>query len=72
MDTNEEKKNSQKPVKLRFEMNCPLSPLEKGLGIEVEDYVYSSACDFAGLTGLLDIVQTFLPTEKIPLMWTVR
>ena len=38
----------------------------------VEDYLYSSARDFAGLPCLLKIVQTLMPTEKMPLMRTVR
>ncbi|MEI7501995.1 MAG: transposase [Paludibacter sp.] len=48
------------------------NPIRAGIVEKAEDYLYSSARDFAGLPCLLDIVQTLMPTEKMPLMRTVR
>jgi len=48
------------------------NPVRAGIVDKAEDYLYSSARDFAGLPCLLEIVQTLMPTEKMPLMRTVR
>lgn len=33
----------------------PQNPVEEGLVFSAQDYRYSSACDFAGENGMLDI-----------------
>ena len=48
------------------------NPLRAGIVENSEDYLYSSARDFADKLCLLDIVPVFVPTEKIPLMRTVK
>ena len=48
------------------------NPVRAGIVDKAEDYLYSSARDFAGLSCMLNIVQTMIPTEKLPLMRTVR
>jgi len=46
------------------------NPVRAGIVENPEDYLYSSARDIAGKACLLDIVQ--VPTEKLPLMRTVK
>ena len=48
------------------------NPVRAGIVENPEDYLYSSACDFAGKPCLLDLVPVYVPTEKIPIMRTVR
>ena len=48
------------------------NPVRAGIVENPEDYLYSSARDFAGKPCLLDIVPVYMPTEKIPIMRTVR
>ena len=48
------------------------NPVRAGIVEKAEDYLYSSARDFAGMPCLLEIVQTLMPTEKMQLMRTVR
>jgi len=48
------------------------NPVRAGIVEKAEDYLYSSARDFAGMSRMLNIVQTMMPTEKMPLMRTVR
>lgn len=48
------------------------NPVRAGIVENPEDYLYSSARDFAGKSCLLDIVPVYMPTEKIPIMRTVR
>ena len=48
------------------------NPVRAGIVENPEDYLYSSAWDFAGKTCLLDIVQVYMPTEKLPIMRIVK
>ena len=48
------------------------NPVRAGIVENPEDYLYSSATDFAGKQCILDIVQMILPMDKLPLMRTVR
>jgi len=48
------------------------NPVRAGIVEKAEDYLYSSARDFAGIGCLLEIVPVFMPTEKIPIMRSVR
>jgi REP element-mobilizing transposase RayT len=48
------------------------NPVRAGIVENPEDYLYSSATDFAGKRCLLDIVQMIMPIDKLPLMRTVR
>ena len=48
------------------------NPVRSGIVEKAEDYLYSSARDFAGKGCLLEIVPVYMPTEKIPIMRTVR
>ena len=48
------------------------NPVRAGIVEKAEDYLYSSARDFAGKGCLLEIVPVFMPTEKIPIMRSVR
>ena len=48
------------------------NPVRAGIVEKPEDYLYSSARDFADKSCLLDIVPVLVPTEKIPLMRTVK
>lgn len=48
------------------------NPVRAGIVENPEDYLYSSARDFAGKDCVLKTVPVYLPTEKIPLMRTVR
>lgn len=48
------------------------TPFGQGLLKTPEDYLYSSARDLAGKPCLLDVVPVYMPTEKLPLMRTVR
>ena len=48
------------------------NPVRAGIVENPEDYLYSSAMDFAGKQCLLDIVQMIMPMDKLPLMRTVR
>ena len=48
------------------------NPVRAGIVEKPEDYLYSSARNFAGKDCLLDIVAVYMPTEKIPLMRSVR
>jgi REP element-mobilizing transposase RayT len=48
------------------------NPVRAGIVENPEDYSYSSARDLAGKSCLLNIVPVFVPTEKIPLMRTVK
>jgi len=48
------------------------NPVRAGIVEKAEDYLYSSARDFAGKSCLLDIVPMYMPTEKLPIMRAVR
>ena len=48
------------------------NPVRAGIVENPEDYLYSSARDFVSKTCLLDIVQVYIPTEKLPIMRTVK
>ena len=48
------------------------NPVRAGIVENPEDYLYSSATDFAGKQCILDIVQMIMPMDKLPLMRTVR
>ena len=48
------------------------NPVRAGIVENPEDYLYSSARDLVGKACLLDIVQVYVPTEKLPLMRTVK
>jgi REP element-mobilizing transposase RayT len=48
------------------------NPVRAGIVENPEDYLYSSATDFAGKQCLLNIVQMIMPIDKLPLMRTVR
>ena len=48
------------------------NPVRAGIVDTPENYLYSSALNFAGKECLLDIVPVYMPTEKIPIMRTVR
>jgi REP element-mobilizing transposase RayT len=48
------------------------NPVRAGIVENPEDYLYSSATDFAGKQCILDIVQMIMPIDKLPLMRTVR
>ena len=48
------------------------NPVRAGIVENPEDYLYSSARDLAEKPCLLNIVPVLMPTEKIPIMRTVR
>ena len=48
------------------------NPVRAGIVENPEDYLYSSATDFAGKQCLLNIVQMIMLIDKLPLMRTVR
>ena len=48
------------------------NPVRAGIVENAEDYLYSSARAFAGLSCPLDISITLLPLEKISKMRTIR
>ena len=48
------------------------NPVRAGIVENPEDYLYSSARGFAVKSCLLDIVPVYMPTEKLPIMRTVR
>ena len=48
------------------------NPVRAGIVENPDDYLYSSARDLVGKACLLDIVQVYVPTEKLPLMRTVK
>ena len=48
------------------------NPVRAGIVEKAEDYVYSCAGSFAGRPCLLKIVQGYMPTEKLPVMRTVK
>jgi REP element-mobilizing transposase RayT len=48
------------------------NPVRAGIVENPEDYLYSSATDFAGKQCLLNIVQMIMPIDKLPPMRTVR
>ncbi len=48
------------------------NPVRSGIVSQAEDYLYSSARNYAGLEGLIEIIDIYMPMEKIPLMRTVR
>jgi len=48
------------------------NPVRAGIVEKAEDYLYSSAGSFAGRPCLLEIVPVYMPTEKLPVMRTVK
>ena len=48
------------------------NPVRAGIVEKAEDYVYSSAGSFTVRPCLLEIVQVYMPTEKLPVMRTVK
>jgi REP element-mobilizing transposase RayT len=48
------------------------NPVRAGIVAREEDYLYSSARSYAGLGGVLDVIVTLQPIERIGLMRTVR
>ena len=48
------------------------NPVRAGIVENPEDYLYSCARDFVGKSCILKTVPVLVPTEKIPLMRTVR
>jgi REP element-mobilizing transposase RayT len=48
------------------------NPVRAGLVANTEDYLYSSARNYAGLPGLIDVILTPLSIESISLMRSVR
>jgi hypothetical protein len=48
------------------------NPVRAGIVEKAEDYLYSSAGSFAGRPCFLEIVQVYMPTEKLPVMRTVK
>jgi len=48
------------------------NPVRAGIVEKAEDYLYSSAASFAGRPCLLEIVQVYMPIEKLPVMRMVK
>lgn len=48
------------------------NPVRAGIVEKAEDYLYSSARDYVGLQGVLDITPIIRPIDKLPLMRTIR
>ena len=48
------------------------NPVRAGIVEKAEDYLYSSARDYAGLRGVLDVIPVMGSVEKLPLMRTIR
>lgn len=48
------------------------NPVRAGIVENQEDYLYSSARNFAGKDGVLEVVNMLLPMDKLPLMRTLK
>ena len=48
------------------------NPVRAGIVERAEDYLYSSARNYAGLEGLIDVEEIYVPIERIPLMRSLR
>jgi len=48
------------------------NPVRAGIVERVEDYLYSSARNYAGFEGLIEVEGIYSPIEKIPLMRSLR
>ena len=48
------------------------NPVHAGIVERAEDYLYSSARNYAGLEGLIEVEEIYIPVEKIPLMRSLR
>ena len=48
------------------------NPVRGGIVEKPQDYLYSSARAFAAMDCIIDVVDLYLPTEKMPLMRSVR
>ena len=48
------------------------NPVRAGIVEKAEDYLYSSARDYAGLHGVLDVISVMRSVEKLPLTRTIR
>src|SRR5215475_7205614 len=47
------------------------NPVRSGIVLKAEDYLYSSARNYAGLEGILEVIVTPLSIERISLMRSV-
>ena len=48
------------------------NPVRAGIVERVEDYLYSSARNYSGLEGLIEIEAIHVPIEKVPLLRSLR
>ena len=48
------------------------NPVRAGIVERAEDYLYSSARNYAGLEGLIEVEGIYVPIERIPLMRSLR
>ncbi len=48
------------------------NPVRAGIVVQAEDYLYSSARNYAGLEGLIEIEEIVVPIEKVRLMRSIR
>ena len=48
------------------------NPVRAGIVVKAEDYLYSSARNYVGLPGLIEICAVQLSIEHLPLMRTLR
>ncbi len=48
------------------------NPVRAGIVEKPQDYLYSSARAFAAMDCIIDVVDLYLPTEKMPIMRSVR
>ena len=48
------------------------NPVRAGIVEKPEDYLYSSARNYAGLSNCLDVIVPIQPVEKLPLMRTLK
>ena len=48
------------------------NPVRAGIVEKPEDYLYSSARNYAGIEGLIDVINTYAPIEKLKLMRSIK
>ena len=48
------------------------NPVRAGIVKRVDDYLYSSARNYAGLEGLIEVEEIHIPIERLPLMRSMR
>ena len=48
------------------------NPVRAGIVERAEDYIYSSARNYSGLEGLIEVEEIYVPIEKVPLLRSLR